>query len=86
MGHRRWLDMGWIIEVVPLGWFPSWGRGSTDLGGAKRDLDINMPLEFLGAEPCWLAMTRQEGLLPEKDGSNFGKLYLLASFTNQFLG
>ena len=84
MCHRRWLAMGWIIEAL-LGWFPSWGRGSTELGGANRDVDINMPLEFLGAEPCWLAMTRQKGLLSEAR-SNFGKLYLLASITNQFLG
>jgi len=67
-------------------WFPSWARGSIELGGAKRGLDVNTPLEFLGTEPCWLAITRQKGLLPEKARSNLGKLYLVASITNQFLG
>lgn len=73
VGHRRWLATGWITEAVHLNWFPSWGRGSTELGGTNRDLDINMPLEFLGAEPCSLAMTRQKGLLPEKARSDFWK-------------
>lgn len=38
MGHRRWMTTGWIVEALPLGWLPSWGRGSTELGGANRGL------------------------------------------------